>query len=51
MNPRGADLLQNDYALGGFPEKSLGGAIAIYDNPTDLLTHYADSPFQGETNS
>lgn len=29
---------------GGFPEESLAGAIAIYDSPTDLLTHYANSP-------
>jgi HAD superfamily hydrolase (TIGR01549 family) len=28
---------------GGFPEESLRGAVAIYDNPTDLLTHYAES--------
>jgi len=29
---------------GGFPEDSLRGAVAIYDNPTDLLVRYSESP-------
>ena len=29
---------------GGFPDETLAGAIAIYDSPTDLLAHYAQSP-------
>jgi phosphoglycolate phosphatase-like HAD superfamily hydrolase len=29
---------------GGFDERLLQGAIAIYDNPTDLLAHYEQSP-------
>lgn len=33
---------------GGFDDASLAGAEAIYDDPADLLAHYADSPL-GET--
>jgi len=29
---------------GGFDDAQLAGAIAIYDDPADLLAHYADSP-------
>lgn len=29
---------------GGFPDEQLQGAIAIYDNPADLLAHYDESP-------
>ena len=29
---------------GGFDDGKLGGAIAIYDDPGDLLVHYGDSP-------
>ncbi len=29
---------------GGFPEDSLRGAIALYQDPADLLEHFADSP-------
>jgi HAD superfamily hydrolase (TIGR01549 family) len=29
---------------GGFSEATLAGAISIYDNPTDLLSHYDRSP-------
>ncbi len=29
---------------GGFPEKSLRGAIAIYDGPADLLANFESSP-------
>jgi phosphoglycolate phosphatase-like HAD superfamily hydrolase len=29
---------------GGFPEDSLREAIAIYDDPADLLARYRDSP-------
>lgn len=32
---------------GGFPEESLRGAMAIYDDPADLLAHYEDSPLVG----
>jgi phosphoglycolate phosphatase-like HAD superfamily hydrolase len=32
------------FRCGGFPEKTLRGAIAIYDDPADLLVSYADSP-------
>jgi phosphoglycolate phosphatase-like HAD superfamily hydrolase len=28
---------------GGFPEETLRGAIAIYDDPADLLSRYSDS--------
>lgn len=30
---------------GGFDDTSLAGALAIYDDPADLLAHYDDSPF------
>jgi HAD superfamily hydrolase (TIGR01509 family) len=30
---------------GGWTDKDLAGAAAIYDNPADLLTHYDGSPF------
>lgn len=33
---------------GGFDDAQLAGAIAIYDDPADLLAHYADSPL-GQT--
>ncbi|MCL1469949.1 HAD family hydrolase [Argonema antarcticum] len=29
---------------GGFEESQLKDAIAIYDNPADILAHYSDSP-------
>lgn len=29
---------------GGFSDRDLSGAIAIYDDPADLLKHYDDSP-------
>jgi phosphoglycolate phosphatase-like HAD superfamily hydrolase len=32
------------FRCGGFPEKTLRGAIAIYDDPSDLLARYSDSP-------
>jgi beta-phosphoglucomutase-like phosphatase (HAD superfamily) len=28
---------------GGFPEETLRGAIATYDDPADLLSRYSDS--------
>jgi len=31
---------------GGWPDKALRGAIAIYDDPADLLEGYALSPFK-----
>jgi HAD superfamily hydrolase (TIGR01509 family) len=30
---------------GGSDDARLGGALAIYDTPTDLLAHYDESPF------
>lgn len=30
---------------GGFPDSALSGAIAIYDDPADLLAHFDESPF------
>lgn len=30
---------------GGTPDAKLKGAVAIFDDPRDLLTRYADSPF------
>jgi HAD superfamily hydrolase (TIGR01509 family) len=32
---------------GGFTDEQLAGAIAIYDDPADLLEHYERSPFSG----
>jgi beta-phosphoglucomutase-like phosphatase (HAD superfamily) len=32
------------FRCGGFPEKTLRGAIPIYDDPSDLLARYSDSP-------
>jgi HAD superfamily hydrolase (TIGR01509 family) len=29
---------------GGFDDEQLAGAVAIYDDPADLLAHYANSP-------
>jgi hypothetical protein len=29
---------------GGFSDEQLSGAIAIYDDPADLLKHYDHSP-------
>lgn len=29
---------------GGFSDRDLSGAIAIYDDAADLLKHYDDSP-------
>jgi len=34
---------------GGFDDAQLSGAIAIYDDPADLLAHYADSPLNKTT--
>ena len=31
---------------GGWADRALRGALAIYDNPADLLEHYALSPFK-----
>jgi HAD superfamily hydrolase (TIGR01509 family) len=33
---------------GGFPEETLRGAIAIYDDPADILLHYSNSPLNDE---
>ena len=30
---------------GGWTDKDLGGALAIYDDPADLLRNYEGSPF------
>lgn len=32
------------FRCGGFDETQLSGALAIYDDPADLLKHYAQSP-------
>jgi len=32
------------FRCGGFQDKDLKGAIAIYDGPADLLAHYDESP-------
>jgi HAD superfamily hydrolase (TIGR01509 family) len=32
---------------GGWADADLDGALAIYDDPADLLAHYADSPLAG----
>lgn len=32
------------FRCGGFSDEQLAGAIAIYDNPADLLHHYDESP-------
>ena len=32
---------------GGWPDEELRGALAIYDDPADLLERYADSLFAG----
>jgi HAD superfamily hydrolase (TIGR01509 family) len=33
------------FRCGGFPDASLGGALAIFDGPRDLLRRYDHSPF------
>jgi len=30
---------------GGWSDADLAGAVAVYDNPSDLLVHYEESPF------
>ena len=35
------------FRCGGFPEETLQRAIAIYDEPADLLARYANSPLSG----
>lgn len=32
------------FRCGGFNDEQLSGALAIYDDPADLLRHYAESP-------
>lgn len=32
---------------GGFSDERLAGALAIYDDPADILAHYATSPLAG----
>lgn len=32
------------FRCGGFPEGQLKGAVAIYNDPQDLLDHYSESP-------
>jgi HAD superfamily hydrolase (TIGR01509 family) len=32
------------FRCGGFPEEELRGAVAIYNDPQDLLNHYHESP-------
>jgi len=38
----GVDVIA--FRSGGFPDQALEGAIAIYDDPADLLQHYDESP-------
>jgi HAD superfamily hydrolase (TIGR01509 family) len=33
---------------GGWGDADLGGAVAVYDDPADLLARYAESPFAAE---
>lgn len=35
---------------GGFEAEQLAGAIAIYDDPADLLRHYKQSPLARSRN-
>lgn len=44
QSAQGADVSVIAFRCGGFPEEQLQGAIAIYDHPADLLTHYDESP-------
>lgn len=32
------------FRTGGFSDEQLAGAIAIYDDPADLMRHYHESP-------
>jgi phosphoglycolate phosphatase-like HAD superfamily hydrolase len=41
---QGAGVRMIAVRCGGFDDEQLAGAIAIYDDPADLLAHYADSP-------
>jgi len=41
---QGAGVEMIAVRCGGFDDEQLAGAIAIYDDPADLLAHYADSP-------
>ena len=41
---QGAGVAMIAVRCGGFDDDQLAGAIAIYDDPADLLAHYADSP-------
>ncbi len=36
---------------GGWSDADLAGAIKVYDNPADLLDHFAESPFMRELES
>ena len=40
-----ADIGTVALRCGGWQDADLKGALAIYDDPADLLRHYADSPF------
>jgi phosphoglycolate phosphatase-like HAD superfamily hydrolase len=33
---------------GGWGDADLGDAVAVYDDPSDLLARYAESPFAAE---
>jgi HAD superfamily hydrolase (TIGR01509 family) len=33
---------------GGWDDAELGGAVAVYDHPSDLLARYAESPFAAQ---
>ena len=42
--PRQNGTKNGGRAVRGFPEDTLRNAIAIYDDPADLLARYMDSP-------
>jgi hypothetical protein len=35
------------FRCGGWGDKDLAGALAVYDDPADLLAHYDSSPLAG----
>ena len=42
---RGANVAVIAFRCGGWDDASLEGAVAIYDNPADLLEQFSQSPF------
>jgi len=45
---RRADVRTIALRCGGFSDADLAGALVIYDDPSDLLARYADSPLARE---